>query len=113
MRGVLWVWSDPHAQGWFPYILPVAIVLGLLKGVVLLRRSATDAIARINSLSEHSPVWQLYSPATYLLILGMIGAGTAFRWAGIHWHLTSSVGALYLVIGIALIAGSRTYWQAR
>ena len=112
VRGLLWVGADPRIEGWFPLILLGAVLVGVFKGVVVLRRAAIHAVARIHTLAERSPAWHLYSPATYLLVAGMIVAGTAFRWAGIHWHLTSMVGALYLVVGIALIAGSRTFWQA-
>ena len=64
-------------------------------------------VARIHRLAEATPCWQLYSPATYLLIAGMMALGLACRWAGAHWHIYGAIGALYLVVGIALLVGSR------
>jgi hypothetical protein len=112
-HGVIWILGDPHTHRVFPLILPLAVLLGVAKGVAALGRAAAGAIARIGTLPARSPFWQLYSPATYLMILAMMGFGIFFRWAGKHWHLGGVVGILYLVIGVALIAGSYAYWSAR
>ncbi|MHB9026938.1 MAG: hypothetical protein ACYC7E_22615 [Armatimonadota bacterium] len=112
-RGLHYMATDLRFQGVFPYLLPVAILLGVLKGAAVLNKTAARAVARIRELADRTPVWQLYSPAMYLLIVGMILLGIAMRWAGAYWHLAGTVGAIYLVIGIALVIGSRAYWQAR
>lgn len=112
-RGLYWLWSDPRTHAYFPYILLVAVALGVAKGLAVLSKSANGTVARIQQLAERTPFWQMYSPATYLLVAGMMAIGIACRWAGAHWHVTSEVGALYLIIGIALISGSRTYWAAQ
>jgi len=111
IRGVIWVLADRHTHRFFAIILPIAVLIGLLKGVCLLRNSAARTLARISTLNERTPLWRLYSPSTYILILGMVGLGFLCRWAGARWHIEGMVGSLYLVVGMALIAGSQAYWQ--
>lgn len=113
VRGLLWVRHDPHTHWLFAAILPLAAVAGVAKGAAVLRKSAARSAARIHLLAERTPFWQVYSPATYLLVVGMMALGFACRWAGAHWHVTGFVGILYLVIGVGLITGSYAYWQAR
>ncbi|MHB9131669.1 MAG: hypothetical protein ACYDBB_11350 [Armatimonadota bacterium] len=113
VRGILWVLADDHTHRLLAIIIPLAVILGIIKGVALLSKSASRVTARIHTLEERSPVWKIYSPSMYLLVGGMMGLGVACRWAGPHLHIVGIIGALYLVVGIALIAGSRTYWQAR
>ncbi len=107
VRGVLWLCADPRTHRWLLIILPCAVLLGLAKGWYVLRHSAVRTAARIYRLADATPCWQLYTPATYLLIAGMMALGFACRWAGAHWHIFGVVGALYLVVGIALLVGSR------
>ncbi len=112
-RGTVWVLADLHTHAWLAVILPLAALLGVGKGVWVLGRSAGRSVARIRALDARTPWWRMYSPAMYLLIAGMMALGIALRWAGAHWHLVGAVGILYLVIGIALLAGSGAYWKAR
>jgi len=111
-RGLIWLLADKHLYNWVAFIVPAAVVVGMLKGNKLLRNSAVRAIDRINQLAERTPFWHLYSPSMYLLILSMIGLGFAFRIIGAHWHVIGFVGALYLIIGVALVTGSYAYWRA-
>jgi len=117
VRGTIWVTSwvmkGHHPQWLLAAILPLAALVGVLKGVAVLRKSATKSAERIHLLAERTPIWQLYSPSTYLLVLGMMGLGFLCRWAGAHWHIVGFVGILYLIIGVGLITGSFAYWQAR
>lgn len=112
VQGMVWVLGDQHTSRLLAVILPCALLVGLLKGVAVLSRSAARTVTRIRALADLTPVWQLYSPSTYLLVGGMMVMGRAFRWAGPHWHIVGDIGALYLVVGIALISGSWAYWQA-
>ncbi len=113
LRGLLWLATDAATHRWLLALLPLAVLLGSLKGVALLGKTARDGIERIHRLPARSPVWHLMSPAMYLLLGGMIGLGIACRWAGAHWHLFGVLGGLYLAIGVALLTGSRAFWQAR
>ncbi|HOS42578.1 MAG TPA: hypothetical protein PK794_02715, partial [Armatimonadota bacterium] len=97
---------------WLGVLLPLAALLGVVKGSTLLARAARRISARIARLPAHTPIWRLYSPATYLMILGMMALGLACRWAGAHWHFIGTVGVLYVTVGVALLAGSRAYWTA-
>ena len=109
IRGAFWVLTDAHTHRWLLVILPLAVVLGWLKGTAVLSKAAARAVARIGGLAERTPFWHLYSPAMYLLVAGMMALGIACRWAGNRWHFTGIVGSLYLVIGVALIVGSFAY----
>jgi hypothetical protein len=112
VRGTSWVMRDEHTRWLFAVILPLAVIVGVLKGTSLMSKSASRAAERIRLLAERSPIWQLYSPSMYLLVAGMVVLGLASRWIGAHWHIRGFVGILYLVVGIGLITGSRAYWQA-
>jgi len=111
IRGMIWILGDVHTHRWIIVLLPLALLLGLLKGTVVLRKSAMRAAERISRFSDRTPFWKLYSGPAYLLILGMMALGFACRWAGAHWHLSGDIGVLYLVISVGLITGSRAYSQ--
>ena len=111
VRGIIMVSQDSHTHGWLAVIVPLAALLGFLKGALVLRKTAARSAARIETMAERTPWWQLFNPATYLLIAGMMGFGVACRWAGAHWHVIGIVGVLYLLIGIALLFGSQAYWR--
>lgn len=108
IRGIIWILGDPHTHRWIALLLPLAVLLGLFKGLVVLRKSALKSVERISHFPDHTPFWKLYSTPTYLLIVGMMALGFACRWAGTHWHISGDVGVLYLIISIGLITGSRT-----
>jgi hypothetical protein len=110
VRGLMWLLDDPRYHRWLVVLLPLAMLIGILKGGTVLKRAAQRIIARIGLLAARTPIWQLYSPATYLMILGMMALGFASRLAGVHWHFIGTVGFLYVTVGIALISGSRAYW---
>lgn len=112
VHGMMWLLADAQMHRLLAIIIPGAAVVGILKGAVLLRKSAVAITRRIHGLDERTPFWQLFSPATYLLVLGMMGIGITCRVAGTHWHVMGIIGILYVIIGIALITGSRTYWAA-
>ncbi|OPZ86775.1 MAG: hypothetical protein BWY76_00787 [bacterium ADurb.Bin429] len=111
-RGLLWLLADPRYHPWLGVLLPLAALIGLVKGGTLLARAARRISARIGLLPERTPIWRLYSRSTYLIILGMMTLGLACRWAGAHWHFIGTVGFLYIAVGVSLISGSRAYWSA-
>ena len=113
LRGIIWLLADTQMHRLLVVIIPLAAILGIVKGAVVLSKSAARSTARIRQLGDRTPFWQLYSPSTYLLVLGMMGLGVACRQAGAHWHVMGVIGILYLVVGIALITGCRTYWASR
>lgn len=111
-RGMVWILRDAVTHRWMAVLLPLAFLLGLLKGTVVLRRSALRAVERISRFADRTPFWRLYSPSAYLLIVGMMGLGFACRWVGSHWHASGDVGVLYVVVGIGLVTGSSVYRSA-
>ena len=112
LRGMFWMLADAHTHRLLVMLIPLAVVLGFVKGATVLWKSAMRAIARIRQLGERTPFWQLYTPSTYLLVVGMMGFGIACRLVGAHWHVMGVIGILYLVVGVALITGCRAYWTS-
>lgn len=113
VRGTSWILTDDWLHPHLLWTLAVSLTIGLLKGGLVMTRSARRVSARIDRLGERSPAWRLFSRWTYLLIVVMIGAGFLIRWAGRHWHAMGLIGVVYLAVGVALLAGSLYYWRER
>ena len=89
--------------------LVVAVILGLIKGNLVLRKIARKYSARIRALPEPSPVYMTFSPKSWIMVVGMIALGRIIRALGAP-HLV--IGVIYVAVGVALVLGSRTYLAA-
>jgi hypothetical protein len=90
----------------------LAIGIGLLKGKVILDRTANRVIARVDTLSEPNPlksIGQMFGWKTIALILSMMGIGILLRRVGVSFEIR---GLIYLAVGVALLWSCRRYWQA-
>jgi len=103
-RGSLWLVDQE--KGW--YILP-AIVIGSLKSVLLLDRSAKKSIDRILHFDDGHCLGGVYSVQTWILVLLMMLCGYVLRNLSLSPVL---IGFLYVAIGWALIFSSRLGWRA-
>jgi hypothetical protein len=112
VRGFLWIHADAHTRGKLIVLLPVALILGLAKGWAMLRKPAANAVARIYLLDTHTPIWRLFSAATYRLIGCMILLGVVARFIGAYYHIGGAIGTLYGIVGVGLITASSIYWRA-
>ena len=87
-----------------------ALVIGFVKGRMVLPKVARKNIARIQTLPEQSPIYSTFSIKSWMLVLGMIIIGKTIRFLGAPHFV---VGAIYAAVGIALLLGSRVYIEER
>ena len=104
IRGTLWV-----AGGQNILFLPLAFVIGSLKSLFILDKSAKKSIDRIQNLTDGSCLGAVYSYKTWLLVLAMMGMGYIIRHSSIP---LSTIGFIYVLIGWALLFSSRHGWKA-
>lgn len=89
-------------------VVTVALMVGYLKGKMVLSKSVDRQIKRIESLPNPGPLKQLYGKGYYLLIASMILLGISLRF----WPITLDTrGAIDLTIGSALINGAMLYFR--
>ena len=89
-----------------------ALLAGWAKGRWVLGRVADKNVARIEALSPHKKricVFAFQALESYLLVLGMVGAGILLRLSPLPRPL---LAAVYLAIGSGLVLGSFRYWRA-
>lgn len=93
------------------YVAP-ALLAGWAKGRWVFGRVADKNVARIEALSPHKKricVFAFQALESYLLVLGMIGAGVLLRLSPLPRLF---LAAVYLAIGFGLVLGSFRYWRA-
>ncbi|MFQ5597990.1 MAG: hypothetical protein ACE5GK_08065 [Nitrospiria bacterium] len=86
--------------------LAIALVLGFVKGHLVLKKVARKYILRIKSLPETSPFYKTFSVKSWLMIPGMMLIGRIVRTVGAPPLV---IGVIYVAVGFALILGSRMY----
>ena len=90
----------------------IALSIGLVKGKLILDRTANRVIDRIDTLQEPNPfksVFQMFGAKTIALIVGMMSIGIGLRLAGVSFEVR---GLIYIAVGIALLWSCRRYWIA-
>lgn len=106
--GTKWVWAGfapSSAAVW----LAVCVAVGLLKGEFAIGKAGRRAIARIATLPERSPFWQVFTPGQWGLVFGMMALGMLIRFSGVPKNIR---GLVLTVIGLALLWASRYFWNA-
>lgn len=84
------------------------LLVGFLKGRVVLAKTARRVIARIVSLPSPCAVSKLYSRSYLLLLSSMVLLGLAFKWLPLAYDLK---GFIDVAIGSALVNGSAFYFR--
>lgn len=90
----------------------LALSIGLIKGKLILDRTANRVIGRVETLQEPNPlksVFQMFGAKTIALILAMMGIGIVLRIAGVSFEVR---GLIYIAVGTALLWSCRRYWIA-
>jgi hypothetical protein len=90
----------------------LALSVGLLKGKIVLDRTANRVIDRVETLQEPNPfksIFQMFGAKTIGLILAMMGIGVGLRIAGVSFEIR---GLIYIAVGAALMWSCRCYWLA-
>jgi len=99
---------DPRHLGWGA----IALGIGLVKGKLILDRTANRVIERVETLQEPNPlksIFQMFGAKTIALILAMMGIGIGLRVAGVSFEVR---GLIYIAVGAALLWSCRLYWLA-
>lgn len=110
MAGLMFLFRDTDIamNAWIAFV--IALVIGFVKGKIVLPKVAKKNIARIQGLPEQSPVYMTFNAKSWMLVLGMILLGKIIRLLGAPDFVR---GAIYVAVGIALLLGSRTYLEER
>lgn len=90
----------------------IALFIGVIKGKVVLDRTANRVIDRVESLQEPNPfksIFQMFGGKTIALIATMMLIGLVLRIAGVSYEIR---GLIYLAVGAALLWSCRRYWIA-
>ncbi len=98
-----WGWVGP-GRHW--YVL-LALVLGTIKSLAILDRSARRGIERMVHLRDGTCLGAVYSWKTWLLVALMIGSGILLR---TFYTPGVAIGVLYLAVGWGLLFSSRLGW---
>ncbi len=92
----------------FVVVIP-AIVIGSLKAVFVLDKSARRGIDRILTFKDGTCLGAVYSIKTWILVLCMMGMGVILRNSSLPIKF---LGFLYITIGWAMLVSSRLAWRA-
>jgi hypothetical protein len=87
----------------------LAILLGFLKSHFILDKTAAKSINRILLFDDGTCLGAVYSKATWMLVLAMMGMGILLRHSSLPRPL---LGIIYVTIGWALLWSSRNGWRA-
>ena len=104
VRGGLWLQSADSLWLFIP-----AMLLGSVKSLLILDRTANKGIQRILRFNGTACVGAVYSVRTWLLVMAMMAMGYLLRQSGIP---KAVLGTLYVTIGWALVLSSRNAWRA-
>ncbi len=105
--GLVWDITGFHLWGAL-FALPFVLV-GLMKAGFILDKVANRAVAHIKGRPEGAFILGFFSGKSWLLIAGMMIGGQILRRMPIP---KPYLGFLYVAVGAALIAASRTLWRA-
>ncbi len=87
----------------------IGLLIGFFKGRFILAKTVRRVVLRIISLNLPIRLNEVYAPAYFLLIGGMMGLGVLFRFLPI---LQEFRGMIDIAIGSALVNGAILYFRA-
>lgn len=105
--GTVWTLRAPHPMS--PWLLPIAVALGLLKARLVLDRAGGRIVERIEARGDGRCLGGFLSVRSWALVAAMIIGGRLLRAGGVDLHL---VGLLYVLVGTGLLVASRIPWRA-
>ena len=92
--------------------LLIGLVVGSLKGLFVLSKTARKNKLRIQSLSVPVKIHHTFAKPFYGLIVGMMFLGFFLRTMNEYIGGYVVVAGIYCGVGLALIIGSRAYWKS-
>lgn len=105
IRGFMYL-SKSH---WAAWLVALALVLGVVKGHLLLDRVARNGVAHILARGSGRCLFGFFSWKSWLLVALMMGGGIVLRNSGVAPDI---LGVLYAAVATALVYGDITYWRA-
>ncbi|MCH7814355.1 MAG: hypothetical protein IID40_10085 [Planctomycetes bacterium] len=108
--GVLLLWGSGGLLPWL--LLVLALVLGGVKGRLIMCRVADRNVARLHGLCVSGTLWRIYTPGGWAFIAAMMLLGMALR--RFNTALATSwgrpaLGVVDLAVGVALLIGAHRY----
>ncbi len=114
--------SDEGYSSLFPYLsqslagyenaclllVALGILVGYVKGNVVMRKAAQRAYARISELPNPAPLFSIYSRANYIILAIMMGLGLTMKFLDISYDVR---GFIDTAVGIALIQGAIHFFR--
>ncbi len=88
------------------FCVVLAILLGTYKGWDILGPVAEKNLLRLRRLPQPSPLWQVFSRATWIIIAGMMCIGILLRIAPLPDGLRATV---LMAVGIGMLYGAANY----
>jgi hypothetical protein len=102
VRGLGWLISAERI-----WLVVPALVLGTVKSILILDRTAKRSLDRILRLADGTCLGAVYSIKTWFLVLIMMITGIVLRHSSLPLPL---LGLFYITIGWALLLSSRHAW---
>jgi len=90
-------------------LLTFGLLLGFLKGRMVLGKTAQRQVTRISTLPNPANLRHLYTKAHYILIASMIGLGISLRFIPIT---LDTRGMIDIAVGSALMNGAMLYFRS-
>ena len=103
IRGLGWVGLSMTCR-----IFVIALIVGTIKSLTVLDKSAKKTLTRIMTLNEKSCIGAVYPWKTWLLVILMMASGIALR------SMTEPgifLGTVYFAVGWGLLLSSRHGWE--
>jgi hypothetical protein len=105
--GTRWLVTGAGRQA--AWLLPLAAGLGVLKAVLVLRRTAARAAERIRQRGDGRCIGGFLSWRSWAFVLAMMVLGSTLRGGLLPRPV---VGCVYVAVGVALFLGSVPLWKA-
>ncbi len=108
IAGSAWTLAAVHGAT-VALVFLFALAVGWAKGNFVLSRTARRTLSRIEERGDGRCLGGFLSWGSWALVVVMILLGRTLRHSGLPAVV---LGPLYVAIGIALLTGSTTFWQA-
>lgn len=89
-------------------LVSFGLLIGFIKGRLILSKTARRIIARIGSLPNPCKLSAIYPTPYLFLLLGMMSLGILFKWLPIPYDIK---GIIDIGVGSALMNGSAFYFR--
>ncbi len=100
---------SPHIGGFAVLWTLLAVLAGVLKAHLVLRKTIERTVARVQAQPEQRCLFSFFSWRSWLLVLSMVLMGRFLRRSGLSPLIIYNV---YVAVGVALLAGSFQFWKA-